>query len=626
MIVGYSRVMPATPFFGLLPLALALFLLARNWTGWTDPLIDFGRELYIPWRLAEGQVLYRDIAYLDGPLSPYWNALCFTLFPVSMRTLEFSNLGVIAAVCALIFALLRRLVRTDHAARSDLPVTLAGVTIFVGIFAFNLIGTGGNMNWIAPYSHGITHGVALALVALWWLARHLESGGRLDLMGAGFSLGLVALTKPEVFVGAGLAVAVGFAASLRSPPPGADPPVRRVAVLFAAAVLPVATAVGLLAQAMPFSDAVTGTLGGWAHMVGSDVPSLYFYRWVMGIDAPIENLARTGLAIGLWASVLVPAGALSLAPANQRLRDVLSVAIPIVVVAITPWVGGLYAWGEIFQPLSAFLAVFTSFAAVRVWRRRDPPEAPRAILLLSLSVCGLALLLKIFLKPTLGGYAFALALPGVIVLVLTLLHTAPAAIERRGGDPRIFRRTSLALLALVTIGCLQSSDPVRTDKTVVVGEGGDRFIARPDRLAGPIWSLAIWVDQNLPLEATLLVMPEGVMVNYLERRINPTPHMSFLPPELAIFDEEQILADLRANPPDFVALVQRDTYEYGLPLFGTDYGQSLFAWTREDYKVLMRVGKAPLRPERLEDRLGRWEVRGRRRAPAQRIRKSMTSP
>jgi hypothetical protein len=625
-IVGYSCGMPATPFLGLLPLALASFLLVRNWTGWADPLVDFGRELYIPWRLAEGQVLYRDIAYLDGPLSPYWNTLCFTLFPVSMRTLELSNLGVIAAVCALIFALLRRLARTDHAARSDAPVALAGVTVFVGIFAFNLIGTGGNMNWVTPYSHGITHGVALGLAALWCLARHLTSGGRLDLMGAGFSLGLVALTKPEVFVGAGLAVGVGFAASLRSPPPGADPPLRRAAALAAAALVPVAIAVGLLAQAMPFSAAVSGALGGWAHLVASDVSNLHFYRRVMGIDVPLANLARTALALGVWASVIVPAGALALAPANPRLRHAFSLAAPLVVLAVAPWVGGLYAWDEILRPLFAFLAVFACFAAVGVWRLRAQQDAPRAILLLSLSLFALALLPKIFLNPNLEGYAFALAVPGVTVLVLALLHLAPVAIERRGGDPRIFRRTSVALLALVTIGCLQFSDYNRRDKTVVVGEGGDRFIARPDRLADPVRKLAIWVDQKLPPDATLLVMPEGVIVNYLARRIDPTPHVNFLPPELAIYGEERILADLRANPPDFVALVQRDTLEYGLPLFGTDYGQALFAWLQDDYELLMRIGKPALRPGRLEDRLGRWEVLGRRRAPAHWIRNSPTTP
>ena len=101
-------------------------------------------------------------------------------------------------------------------------------------------------------------------------------------------------------------------------------------------------------------------------------------------------------------------------------------------------------------------------------------------------MCAFALLFKIFLKPNLVGYAFALALPGAIVLVLTLLHLAPSAIERRGGDPRIFRRASAALLAAVTIGCLQYSDPIRRAKTLAVADGGDRFLAAPTRFGDAV--------------------------------------------------------------------------------------------------------------------------------------------
>ena len=111
---------------------------------------------------------------------------------------------------------------------------------------------------------------------------------------------------------------------------------------------------------------------------------------------------------------------------------------------------------------------------------------------------------------------------------------------------------------------------------------------------------------------TLLVLPEGGMVNYLTRRTNPTRHLKFLPPELEIFGEAEILADLEAHPPDFVALIQRDTAEYGLPLFGTHYGQRLLDWARDAYVLVVRDGAEPLRPERMNDRLNGWEVRVRR--------------
>lgn len=48
-----------------------LALSVWTWRKWPDLLVDFGRELYVPWQLTTGKVLYVDIAYFNGPLSPY---------------------------------------------------------------------------------------------------------------------------------------------------------------------------------------------------------------------------------------------------------------------------------------------------------------------------------------------------------------------------------------------------------------------------------------------------------------------------------------------------------------------------------------------------------------------------
>ena len=75
-------------------LAALLFLTLASWSWgrWPDILVDFGRELYVPWRLSSGAQLYRDLAYFNGPLSPYLNALWFDLFGVGLRTLVWANL------------------------------------------------------------------------------------------------------------------------------------------------------------------------------------------------------------------------------------------------------------------------------------------------------------------------------------------------------------------------------------------------------------------------------------------------------------------------------------------------------------------------------------------------------
>ncbi len=62
------------------------------WGTWIDVLVDFGVQLYVPWRLVAGEVLYRDIAHYTGPLSIYYNALAFRVGGVSLLTLVIANL------------------------------------------------------------------------------------------------------------------------------------------------------------------------------------------------------------------------------------------------------------------------------------------------------------------------------------------------------------------------------------------------------------------------------------------------------------------------------------------------------------------------------------------------------
>src|SRR5512132_1833678 len=96
------------PAIGLTLLVIAMIaMLVFSWRAWPDPLADFGREVYVPWQLAQGKVLYRDIAYFNGPLSPYINAMAFWLFGAHLNTLILLNVLVITITAILIWRLVR---------------------------------------------------------------------------------------------------------------------------------------------------------------------------------------------------------------------------------------------------------------------------------------------------------------------------------------------------------------------------------------------------------------------------------------------------------------------------------------------------------------------------------------
>src|SRR5580700_4488478 len=76
-----------TPLGWVSLVGIAVFFLGTPWRKWPDPMIDFGRELYLPWRLAHGAVLYRDVDDFFGPLSQYFNSVLFRLFAPGMMVL-----------------------------------------------------------------------------------------------------------------------------------------------------------------------------------------------------------------------------------------------------------------------------------------------------------------------------------------------------------------------------------------------------------------------------------------------------------------------------------------------------------------------------------------------------------
>src|SRR5262245_39984226 len=117
------------------PAALTLLFVSLatwSWRKWTDVHIDFGNELYVAWRLSEGDVLYRDLAQRNGPLSFYVNALLFRAFGVSLMTLVVANLVLLALLCAGVFRLLR--LAAGHLAAA------AAVAVLLTVFAFGQYG------------------------------------------------------------------------------------------------------------------------------------------------------------------------------------------------------------------------------------------------------------------------------------------------------------------------------------------------------------------------------------------------------------------------------------------------------------------------------------------------------
>jgi hypothetical protein len=88
------------------------------------------------------------------------------------------------------------------------------------------------------------------------------------------------------------------------------------------------------------------------------------------------------------------------------------------------------------------------------------------------------------------------------------------------------------------------------------------------------------------------------MVNYLTRLESPLRVVNFMPPELAIFGEDEVLGAIERARPRFVLYAHRNTWEYGYQLFGTDerYGARTLRWIIQHYRPIRTIGERPLEP------------------------------
>ena len=141
------------PIFIAIVVAVAAVAFVQSYARWLDPIIDTGRDLYIPEQIAKGAKLYRDIRYQYPPLAPYLLALITGAIGHSLAAYVAIGIAQSAAVAASLWIALRRPLPAFAATLSFVAMCFCGASTW-------------GANFIFPYSYGATIGMTLLCIAL----------------------------------------------------------------------------------------------------------------------------------------------------------------------------------------------------------------------------------------------------------------------------------------------------------------------------------------------------------------------------------------------------------------------------------------------------------------------------
>jgi len=558
---------------------------ALSWRRWPDLLVDFGIQLYLPWRISQGDVLYRDVAYLTGgPLSQYFNALLFKIFGVSFRTLIFANLTITAGLLVLVY-------RRFLAAADRLTATMLCLAIVL-VFAFQHYGLVGNFNYVTPYCHELFHGLVLSIMVVCWLSDWSAKEQIKHAALAGLGFGLVFLTKPDVFLALAVSVTAAFLIVGCSRRTAGFAAKSLVAFSFAGLV-PLLAFFVLFLWREDWRTSACAVVSAWVPLWHISITRDPFYQWCLGLDVPFLHLERM---VAHFIFVVVITAIYSLAFRRN----------------VESWFRWLKPSGLVWPLLAAPLLIL---AAVTDWG-----DCGRTLPLLGLSACGLlavncrngatraasifpllwnvfglVLLAKLGVFTRISHYGFALAMPAFVGAVYLFVWLLPKQLEQRFQVCfRPFRLVASLVLLTGFFRLFLHSESYYLQKNVPVGNGGDRIVAYSparDLFHGNVEIGLSWIGKNVPPNATLAVLPEGAMINYLSRRVNPTHHLVWVPPVMAVFGQTNMTAAFEKNSPDYVLVIARSATEFGVGSFGYDprYGMELMQWVDDHYERVYPV-------------------------------------
>lgn len=131
---------------------LAIFL--GHYSGW---MIDFGREVYYPERILAGDVLYKDLFNIYGPLAYQINAVLYKLFGAKLSTLFGAG-----AVCSLLAVSGVYLLASRYMSKF-LSFSLGLFTIAVGVTTTSIF------NFHFPYSWAVLYGLIAFIYSLYFI-------------------------------------------------------------------------------------------------------------------------------------------------------------------------------------------------------------------------------------------------------------------------------------------------------------------------------------------------------------------------------------------------------------------------------------------------------------------------
>lgn len=554
-------------------------------------LVDVGREAYIPWQMLKGQLLYKDIFNVYGPLGYQINAILYYIFGIHLNTLYFAGFFNSLIILYSVFFISKLFVD------KKIALTLTALVLGACVYSNSLF-----FNFIFVYSYSAVYALSGFLLSLYFALKFIRDKKTyaliLAFLFAGFSFACKIENAPY------------FCFLFACLPFFAKRDWKKY--LYAAAAFftfPALSFGTLLVQGVSLND-FTHAAVLIKRLVEAKATTFFYANYGLYFNKAI--FFRVINYFGkLILYILLPSAtvfALNFIKAKYVQNNFIKGFINFFIFAfMTGFVlknlrffeannHNMFCWLGIacLVILAGFVVRFCLTGATTKTKTAISTTDLMYTFLLTSAIC---VSFKGLFAITITCYGTftvtALIIPFVIFLTKYFLpsepmENAPFQEILAKYTPKVSENIKIAFVNTIIILCYTATAACLFANIDRITTGNLYTIKTPNGLMSirsvyPDQNVLLdYIIKNTPQNARIVTVPEGVTINFLTQRDSHNKYYYLIPGNVEVFGEENILNDFKQNPPDYFITQDLSYSCYGVDDF-CSYAGKICDFIRQNY-------------------------------------------
>lgn len=499
-------------------------------------IIDCGREVYYPTQILLGKVLYKDLFNIYGPLSYMYNAFLFKLFGVNLNVLYISGCVSAIAIISLIYLIAKRFLPTF------LSFSIALFTISIGIFNLRLF------NFIFPYSYAMLYGLVAFLISFLLLLLYKESPQKnLYLYLSAFFAGFCIACKYDFLPY--LIVILYVVLSVK--------PLKLKEFCFVGLsllVMPLFCFSILFLQGLSLNDM------SYSMQIIRQMAQSQTLKYMYQHNGVFFHKETSKLLIIEFIKTIIPFSLLLISNKKPKFVSALCIIL------------AFYLMLMFFDRTSfAFLPVL-----IVLWFVFDFKNIRNNQKLLILTLTAISISLKSFWGAIIFSY-------GNYILSFLLITVLALILEKFKGKNINTNLLAFYFIFASFIFSMPSIAEIKQKDFALSSTRGKIYLEKP--FYDSTNELIKYIDKNTQKTDTVVIYPEGAVINFLTERKTDNFYNSFIPLYWEVFGDKKLIEHFGKTKPEYIIFNNwSDPKDYYLGTICNDYAQEFCGYVAKNYK------------------------------------------